>query len=137
MSQRLQLPFVFAQARIGRFELLGPLRDPAFEVGLGTLQSGRQLLPGRQGFALRKILLALQAVDAVGQGEGQQQHFQCRPDLKGIQAEEIGRQDCQVAQTYDRHSDQERGPRQQESGSPGLACGPAPPPPKTRRRSAR
>jgi len=50
----------------------------------------------RLGLSLHAFLA--RQLDAVSQGEGEQQHLQGRPDLHGIGGKQVGRQPAQVAQ---------------------------------------
>ncbi len=64
------------QALIEYLQLLGTLGDTSLQLALGALQALHQLVLRLQQLRLGLELLLTHHVDAIGQGECQQQHLQ-------------------------------------------------------------
>lgn len=80
------------QAAVEHLQLFGARGDTLLQFALGPLQGIHQLLPGLQQPGLGLQFFLTHDVDAVGQGEGQQQHLQRRAELQAVDREGVGRQ---------------------------------------------
>ena len=82
------------QLAVEQLQFIGALRYPLFQLAFGAFQGVHQLLLCVQQLFLHPGLVAAHDVEAVGQGEGQQEHFQRRAELNTIHGKGIGGDDA-------------------------------------------